>query len=129
TGKLDEESLPRSLRGLAMAVIPIQFFLSYQGNLLAVSALIPAGFLIVALIFALMFEDVRAIRTGPANALWALLLTTYGLSLLALLLSLPPIRSESVVQTSGLFAYYLFLTQFNDVLQFLWGSIFGRHFI
>jgi len=129
TGKLDEESMPRSLRGLALATIPVQFYLSYTGSLLAVTALIPAGFLIVASIFALMFEQVKGIRTGPATALWALLLTTYGLSLLALLLSLPPIQSDKVVQTSGLFAYYLFLTQFNDVLQFLWGTIFGRHYI
>ncbi|HUP55996.1 MAG TPA: phosphatidate cytidylyltransferase [Bdellovibrionota bacterium] len=125
--KLDQKNLPNSLRYLALGVVPIQFVLSYRAELIAVSALIPVVFLVLASLLTLMLEDVKMIRIGPATALWTLMLTTYGLSHLALLLSLPPINAGRFSQTSGLFAYYLFLTQFNDVLQFLWGSLLGRH--
>jgi hypothetical protein len=67
--------------------VPVQFALSYRADVIAVGALIPVGFLVLASIFALMLEDVKTIRIGPPMALWSMLITTYGLSHMALLLS------------------------------------------
>jgi phosphatidate cytidylyltransferase len=50
------------------------------------------------------------------------MLTVYSLSHLAYLLSLP--ISEG---GRGLLLYVVFLTEMNDVFQFTWGKLLGRH--
>jgi len=57
---------------------------------------------------------------------WGLMATVFSISHVAFLLVLP-----SEVNTNGggpaLVLYLVFLTQFNDVAQFLWGTALGRH--
>jgi phosphatidate cytidylyltransferase len=54
----------------------------------------------------------------------ALLFAVFGLSHLPALLLLPGIE-RAVAGGRGLFVYVIFLTQFNDVAQYVWGKLVG----
>ena len=56
---------------------------------------------------------------------WALMLTTFCISHIAYLLVLP---SKNVDAGSiGMFLFLIVFTQFNDVCQYVWGKLFGKH--
>ncbi|MGB0127550.1 MAG: phosphatidate cytidylyltransferase [Rhodocyclaceae bacterium] len=57
---------------------------------------------------------------------WGMMTTVFSLSHLAFLLVLPE-KGNPVGGGAGLLLYLVFLTQFNDVLQFVWGKTIGRH--
>src|SRR5438105_2579153 len=55
-----------------------------------------------------------------------LMLTVFSLSHLAYLLSLPQLPGFSA-GGRGLLLFIVFLTEINDVFQFTWGKLLGRH--
>jgi phosphatidate cytidylyltransferase len=57
---------------------------------------------------------------------WILMLTVFGISHMAYLLSLPEIKGFAS-GGRGLLLFLVFLTEINDVMQFTWGKIFGKH--
>jgi phosphatidate cytidylyltransferase len=57
---------------------------------------------------------------------WGLILTVYGFSHAALLLTLPE-EINPAGGSVGLFLYLVILTELNDIAQALWGRKFGRH--
>jgi phosphatidate cytidylyltransferase len=57
---------------------------------------------------------------------WGLMLTVYNVSHMAFLLVLP-LHASAPAGGAGLLVYLLFLTQFNDVAQYVWGKLTGRH--
>lgn len=124
--KFPEEKLPQRVRFLAYIFGLVQFALATSNQLVAVIGLIPIVYLTLVTIWVLLFEKPDAVMTAVPLSLWGLLLCVFGLSHLALLLAMPKIP-EYVGTTSSLFLYYLFLTQFNDVLQFCWGTLLGKH--
>ena len=58
---------------------------------------------------------------------WAVMLTVFCLSHVAYLLALPVKNVEA--GGMGLVIFLLFMTQFNDVLQYVWGKNFGKRAI
>ena len=57
---------------------------------------------------------------------WGLMTTVFSLSHMAYLLVLDPAKNPAG-GGAGLLLYLVFLTQFNDVAQYTWGKLFGRH--
>ena len=57
---------------------------------------------------------------------WGLMTTVFSLSHAAFLLVLPVGRNPNG-GGAGLLLFLAFLTQLNDVSQYLWGKLFGRH--
>ena len=57
---------------------------------------------------------------------WGVMLTVFAFSHLAYLLNLPPLKTMQV-GGAGLFLYCLFLTEINDVNQYICGKLFGKH--
>ena len=57
---------------------------------------------------------------------WTLMLTVFGLSHMAYLLSLPDIAGFKP-GGRGLLLFLVFLTEINDVMQFTWGKLLGKH--
>ena len=55
----------------------------------------------------------------------AIMLTVFCISHLAYFLILVPINQDA--GPAGLVLYLLFMTQFNDVCQYIWGKSFGKH--
>lgn len=57
---------------------------------------------------------------------WGLMTTVFSLSHMAFLLVLPADKNPAG-GGAGLMLYLVFLTQFNDVAQYTWGKLLGKH--
>lgn len=57
---------------------------------------------------------------------WGLMTTVFSISHAAYLLALPT-NPAAPAGGAGLLFYLVFLTQFNDVAQYTWGKLFGKH--
>lgn len=115
--KLRQED--RSTMLLCYLAIPFQYFFTYQGYIIASLVFIPV-FMFVVLPFRLVLVGqtegiIQSMAVIPATLMIAL----FGLSHLGLLLSLPGGR--------GLLFFLVFITEMNDVFQFVWGKLFGKH--
>ena len=124
--KFKLEQISKQVRWLSYLFVLLQYFVASQGLVLPTIVLIPTVFFVVITVWTLLFEPKHLVMSVPSVTLWALILTNYGMSHLALLLAMPGIP-HFLGSLSGVFLYYLFLTQFNDVLQFIWGNLFGKH--
>jgi phosphatidate cytidylyltransferase len=91
-------------------------------------------FLIFIPIYMFLFLGMRMVLMGETqgflNAIgtlhWGLMLTVYTLSHLSYLLMLP--RSGNLVAGgAGFLVYLVFLTEINDIAQYLFGKLLGRH--
>jgi len=110
----------------AFLAIPIQYYLAYIGWYGAFIIFIPVVmFLALPLRFVLKGET-RGIIKSMASLQWILMLTVFGISHLAYLLSLPEIPHFKS-GGRGLLLFVVFLTEINDVMQFVWGKLLGRH--
>jgi phosphatidate cytidylyltransferase len=91
-------------------------------------------FIIFIPVYMFMFLPMRMIAIGQTsgflNAIgsihWGLMILVFSISHLAFLLVLPD-STGSDISGPGLVLYLVFLTQFNDVAQYIWGKSLGRH--
>lgn len=110
----------------AYIAIPIQYFLVWYGEFLLFILFIPVG-----LLFLLPF---RAIISGLYEKsivtfsilYWGLMLTVFSVSHIPALLFLPSIPGHEAGHQGTIF-FLIFITQMNDVFQFLAGNTFGKH--
>jgi len=110
----------------AFLSIPIQYYLAYIGWYGAFIIFIPVVmFLLLPLRFVLKGETGGIIKS-MASLQWILMLTVFGISHLAYLLSLPELPNFSS-GGRGLLLFIVFLTEINDVMQFTWGKLLGKH--
>lgn len=111
----------------AYLAIPIQFFWIYIGWY--------GMFIIFIPVYMFLFLPIRMILIGENNGFlrtmasvhWGLMIMVFGLSHLAYLLVLPGTSGENAAAGAGLVLYIVILTQFNDVAQYVWGKLLGRH--
>ena len=91
-------------------------------------------FIIFVPVYVFLFIPVRMVLIGKTEGFirsagimhWAVMLTVFCISHLAYLLVLSPVKNESAGNV-GLILFLLFLTQGNDVAQFIWGKLLGKH--
>jgi phosphatidate cytidylyltransferase len=110
----------------AFLAIPIQYYLAYIGWYGAYIIFIP----VVMFLFLPMRLVLKGNTTGIIHSMstlqWVLMLTVFGISHMAYLLSLKEIPGfESGGR--GLLLFLVFLTEINDVMQFTWGKLLGKH--
>jgi len=110
---------------VAYLAIPIQFYWvsdAYWGFFVI---FIPV-YMALAIPFAMLMTGVTEGFIKSASTLqWGLMLTVYNVSHLAFLLVLP-LNVATPAGGAGLLVFLLFLTQFNDVAQYVWGKLTGR---
>lgn len=90
-------------------------------------------FIIVIPVYVFLFLPFRAILIGETDGFikssgiihWGVMLTVFCLSHIAYLLQLP-VHNERA-GSIGLVLFLIFVTQFNDVCQYIWGKLFGKH--
>lgn len=56
---------------------------------------------------------------------WAVMLTVFAISHIAYLLTLPVLNAEA--GNIGMVLFLLMMTEFNDVCQYIWGKLLGKH--
>ena len=105
--------------------IPIQYYLAYIGQYGPFLIFIPV-FMYIWIAFMLVIvgevEDIsRSMSVLPAQ----LMLTVFGVSHLAFLVSLPDIEGFDI-GGRALLLFVVFITEMNDNFQFTWGKLFGR---
>ena len=106
--------------------IPVQYYLAYKGNYALFLLFIPV-FMHMFIPFVLVMRGstdgiARAMSVLPTH----LMLTVFAISHLAFLLSLP--GSDSFrAGGRGLLLFVVFITEMNDVFQFIWGKALGKH--
>lgn len=105
--------------------IPLQFFWVSVGWY--------GMFIIFIPVYMFLLIPARMVLAGKTDGFlkaagtlhWGLMTTVFSLSHAAFLLALP--SENNLAGGAGLLFFLVFLTQFNDVAQFTWGKLFGRH--
>lgn len=90
-------------------------------------------FLIFIPIYVFLFLPMRAVFIGETKGFirslgtihWAVMLSVLCISHIAYLLQLP-VKNEQA-GALGLVLFLIFITQFNDVCQYVWGKTLGKH--
>jgi predicted CDP-diglyceride synthetase/phosphatidate cytidylyltransferase len=116
----------RSIIFWAYLAIPLQYGFAYMGWFVPFLILIPVGmFMLIPFLLVLKghTQDIaRSMSVIPTH----LMLTVFSISHLAYLLSLPKLPLFNA-GGRGLLLFVVFLTVMNDVFQFTWGKLLGRH--
>lgn len=110
----------------AYLAIPIQYFwisMEWYGM-----------FIIFIPVFMFLYLPMRMVIIGETKNFlhavgtlhWGLMTLVFSISHLAYLLMLPEIDGFNA-GGAGLVLFLVFLTQFNDVSQYVWGKLFGKH--
>ena len=106
--------------------IPVQYYLAYKGWYELFIVFIPV-FMFVWIPFILVLQgETKMIMSSMAGLPTSLMLCVFGLSHMAYLISLPEINGFSA-GGKGLLLFLIFITQINDVMQFIWGKLIGKH--
>jgi phosphatidate cytidylyltransferase len=111
---------------LAYAAIPIQYTIVYFGLNPLAYIFIPCVMFIALSLNLAHSENPKGIITSYSLLLWALMITTYTLSFVPMILTIPG-KMDTSIPRQGLVIFLVFLCQFNDVLQFLWGKALGKN--
>jgi len=90
-------------------------------------------FIIFIPIYIFLFLPMRMVLIGETKGFihaagimhWAVMLTVFCLSHIAYLLVLPDKNPQA--GGMGLVIFLIFMTQFNDISQYIWGKTFGKH--
>lgn len=90
-------------------------------------------FIIFIPVYLFLFIPLKMVIVGETQGFlkaagtihWGLMTTVFSLSHAAFLLALPD-AGNPAAGSAGLLLFLVFLTQFNDVMQFVWGKLAGR---
>lgn len=110
----------------AYLAIPVQFYwigIEWYGM-----------FIIFIPVYMFLFLPLAMLMTGQTDGFlraagslhWGLMTMVFAIGHAAYLLALPD-DGNPVAGSAGLLLFLIFLTQFNDVAQYVWGKLFGRH--
>jgi phosphatidate cytidylyltransferase len=110
----------------AFVAIPIQYYLAYIGWYGAFIIFIPVVMFLFLPLRLVLKGNTDGIIKSMSSLQWILMLTVFGISHMAYLLSLPDIEGFSS-GGRGLLLFLVFLTEINDVMQFTWGKLLGKN--
>jgi len=110
----------------AFISIPIQYYLAFIGWYGAFIIFIPVVMFLILPLRLVLKGNTDGIVKSMSLLQWTLMLTVFGISHMAYLLSLPEIGGFNS-GGRGLLLFLVFLTEINDVMQFTWGKLLGKH--
>ncbi|WP_112309057.1 phosphatidate cytidylyltransferase [Pseudogemmobacter bohemicus] len=116
-----------SLAGAFFIVLPVQYWLVWIDWYGLYSIFIPVyAFLLMPVVSALRGET-KSFLTRVAETQWALMICVYCVSHVPALLTLyiEGYEGRSVI----LIAWLIFTVQLSDVMQYVWGKLFGRRLV
>ncbi len=105
--------------------IPLQYWWVYSGW--------KAMFLVFIPVYSFLFNPLRLILVGEPKGIidsmsriqWGLMAFVFCISHVAGLLLLP--ETEYIASGPALLLFLVFLTEMNDIAQFCWGKLLGKH--
>lgn len=106
--------------------IPIQYYFAYQGWYTMFLIFIPVFMFVIIPFLLVLSGDTKDIIRSMCILPTSLMLGVFGISHLALLISFPEMN-EGNISGKALLLFLIFITEANDIMQFVFGKIFGRH--
>lgn len=110
----------------ALLAVPVQYYLAYIGWYGGFITFIPVGMFLLLPLRMVLKGETKGITKSMSLLQWILMLSVFGISHLAYLLSLPDLEGFNA-GGRGLLMFLIFLTEINDVMQFVWGKMLGKH--
>jgi len=123
---LDFRNSDRGAIFWALMSIPVQYYLAYVKWYGAFIVFIPVLMFLILPLRLVLKGDTDGIIKSMSTLHWTLMLTIFGISHMAYLLSLPDLEGFEA-GGRGLLLFLVFLTEINDILQFIWGKLFGKY--
>lgn len=106
--------------------IPFQFFLAYIEWYGMFIIFVPVIMFIGLNMRSVAQGDVKGITASLGIIHWASMLTIFSLSHIAYMLALPEI-SGFTAGNGAMVLWLVLITELNDIFQFTWGKLFGKH--
>jgi phosphatidate cytidylyltransferase len=107
----------------AYLAIPVQFYLAHVNSFGLFMVFIPVWMFLFLPARITLAGHTEGFLRAVGTLSWGLMITVFSLSHTALLLSF----GTKIGHGAGPLLFLVALTQFNDVAQFTWGKLFGRH--
>jgi len=107
----------------AYLAIPVQFYFAHIGQFGLFMVFIPVWMFLFLPARITLGGHTEGFLRAVGTLSWGLMITVFALSHTALLLSFGVTHGHG----AGPLLFLVALTQFNDVAQFTWGKLFGRH--
>lgn len=113
---------------LAFLAIPVQYLwvgISWYGMFII---FIPVYVFLLLPMRMVMIGETQGYLRAAGTIQWGLMTTVFSISHMAYLLDLPPRTGpHGEIKGEMLVFYLLLLTQVNDIAQYLWGKMLGKH--
>lgn len=109
----------------AYVSIPVQYYWIASGWYGMFVVFIPIYMFLLLPMRMVFIGETKGFIKAAGITHWAVMLTVFCLSHVAYLLILPEKNLDAGAM--GLVIFLLFTTQFNDVSQYIWGKMLGRH--
>ncbi len=106
--------------------IPVQYYLAYIGQFGLFLIFIPVVMYLWIAFMLVVIGETEGISRSMSILPSQLMLTVFGVSHLAFLISLPDIDGFDA-GGRALLLFVVFITEMNDVFQFIWGKFLGRY--
>lgn len=109
----------------AYLAIPIQYYWVAIGWYGMYIIFVPVYVFLLLPIRMILLGETKGFIHSAGAVHWGVMLTVFCISHIALLASLDAVNLSA--GGMGLVLYLVFSTQFNDVCQYVWGKVFGKH--
>lgn len=110
----------------AYLAVPIQYYWVVQAWYGVFIIFIPVYMFLLLPMRMVIVGETRDFLRAVGTLHWGIMTLVFGLSHIAYLLVLPEEKNPGA-GGAGLVLFVVFLTQFNDVAQYLWGKTLGKH--
>ncbi len=109
--------------------IPVQFYFAHEGRYGLFLTFIPVWMFLFFPMAMTLAGKTEGFLRAVGTLSWGMMITVFALSHTAMLLSAGAggVIAAGPAGGAGLLLFLVALTQFNDVAQFTWGKLFGRH--
>ena len=109
----------------AYLAIPMQYYWVARGWYGMFIVFIPVYVFLLLPMRMVIIGETKDFLYAAATLHWGVMTLVFGISHIAYLLALPETRNPGA-GGAGLVLFLVFLTQFNDVAQYVWGQALGR---
>lgn len=110
----------------AYLTIPVQYYFVADEFYGMFIVFIPVWVFLLLPLRLILVQETQGFLTSVSAINWGLMITVFAVSHGAMLMRYPP-TPENAAGGAGLILFLVILNQGNDVAQYVWGKLLGRH--
>lgn len=123
---VDIREADKNVITFAYLMIPFQFIFIWLNWYGMAIVFIPIYIFLTIPLFLILSKEPQGYLKSVAVLYWAMIASVFCLSHIAMLFTLPVDNQNHTFNAISLIFYLLFLTEINDVLQYVWGKTLGK---